>query len=220
MSTKSPKLIDKLTQLDGVGPALAKTLISKGVTKVADLKKPEYAAMISEETKYALKYKIEKRNTWDFIHSAIGNLPKYIIPVGSYRRKVPIIKDIDLLTTRPLSEVVVDLKNLFLERTIPFEIIGEYSSGDKKKSMIVLFAGKYLRLDLFKTTEEELPSALLHWTGSKNFNIRTRAVAKKKGYKLNQEGLFKDGVKIPAATEKEILTIIGVTYKSPEMRNE
>lgn len=232
MSTNTT-LISLLTQIDGIGEKIAKDLIAKGVTKKADLLKPMYFNSLPIESQYAVQYTISKVHPWDFIHSIVARLPDYIHPAGSYRRKAPVIKDIDLVTTHPLADTVRDIKRLRTAGKIPFDIIGEYSSGDKKKSMIVKYSNgegsstpdTYLRLDLFKTTDEELPFAMLHWTGSKTFNIRIRAHAKKQGYKLNQYGLFKiskDGKRqtsIPASTEREIMNIIGVTYKTPELRN-
>lgn len=226
-------LIIVLTQIDGVGEKIAKDLISRGVTKKSDLLKPQYFNSLPIESQYAVRYPVSKVHPWDFIHSIVARLPNYIHPAGSYRRKAPVIKDVDLVTTHSLADTVRDIIRLRKDSQLPFDILGEYSSGDKKKSMIIKYSGGkgsttgdvYLRLDLFKTTEEELPFAMLHWTGSKTFNIRIRAHAKKQGYKLNQYGLFKlsNGGKprksIPAASEREIMNIIGVTYKPPELRN-
>jgi DNA polymerase (family 10) len=212
----------ELIKIDGIGEKLADDLIEQGLKKVSDLKSPIFVGKLPIETQYTLKYKPERSHSWDFIHSIVAKLPAYIHPAGSYRRRAAVIKDVDLVTTHSLQETVQDIKQLSEEKIIPFRVIGEYASGDKKRSMIIKHAGKYLRLDLFKTVDEELPFAMLHWTGSKMFNIRIRAHAKKRGYKLNQYGLFKisDGKKVPnIASERDILTIIGVTYKPPELRN-
>lgn len=210
-------LKQELIKIDGIGEKLADSLIEQGLKKVKDLTSPLYINKLPLEAQYAIKYKPSKSHSWDFIHNIVTKLPNYIYPVGSYRRKAAIIKDVDLVTIRPLNETVNDIKKYL-------NVVGEYASGDKKRSMIILYAGKYLRLDLFKTTDEELPFAILHWTGSKSFNIRIRAHAKKQGYKLNQYGLYPitpaaKPITYPITSERDILTAIGVTYKAPEFRN-
>lgn len=42
------------------------------------------------------------------------------------------------------------------------------------------------RLDIYISTQEECPFALLHWTGSKDFNIEVRKIALKKGFSLSE----------------------------------
>ena len=68
--------------------------------------------------------------------------------------------------------------------------------------------------------EDEWGSGLLWFTGSKTFNIELRYTAKKKGYTLNQHGLFnRDTVeRIPIFTEKEILAFLGKNWIPPEKR--
>jgi DNA polymerase (family 10) len=90
--------------------------------------------------------------------------------------------------------------------------------------MIIYFREKNIKIDIFYTTKDALPYALLHYTGSKNFNIRVRSHAKSLGYKLNQYGLFdvKTGnqIIISKASEKTILKKLGITYKEPHERDE
>ena len=59
---------------------------------------------------------------------------------------------------------------------------------------------------------------LLYSTGSKQFNINLRTKAKKLGYKLNQEGLFKNNKKINVRGEKGIFKKLKVPYLPPEKR--
>lgn len=224
-------LLKKINEIRGMSAKQSKELIESGVKKLSDLTSPLYVDKLPMETQYELKYNPGTNFTWDYVHSIVSHLPIGMFPAGSYRRKAPYIGDIDIVTTKPLKEATDEMRLMYAEGRLPFEIMGEYASGDRKRSMIIRPTtnnrivgegnkSKYMRMDLFKTTDEELPFAMLHWTGSKSFNIRVRAHAKKKGYKLNQYGLFnKAGNKIKASTEKEILSAIGVTYKPPELRN-
>jgi len=148
-----------------------------------------------------------------------------IIPVGSYRRGLPTHKDIDLLTLLPIETIISAIKSCYNVKKI-------LAQGEKKCSLVIALNNNDVQIDLFYTTLDNLPFALFHYTGSKKFNIRTRRLAKIKGYKLNQYGLFrmvdkgkmdedkmaKTGKKIK--TERDIFDILGVTWKEPHERNE
>lgn len=66
---------------------------------------------------------------------------------------------------------------------------------------------------------DEWPSGLLHFTGSKEFNIKMRARAKKHGYKLNEYGLWLDDDRVIAPSEAEIFSCLGMSYVPPEERS-
>ena len=67
-------------------------------------------------------------------------------------------------------------------------------------------------------------SAILYFTGSKTFNINMRQIAKKKGYLLNEYGLFKISkgsinlIPEKIKSEKNIFDILGIPYISPSNR--
>lgn len=226
MSTKEKVLIDELIKIDGIGTKKAKELIAAGLTRKSDLRFVKYKKLLTAESLYALKYNISKNLRWDFasnvIHifqSVVGRLN--IIGVGSYRRKRPFLRDIDLLTTLPLKTILEKIQT-YNDKSEDSALlfIGAYSHGDKKLSMILHYNHKYFRTDIFKTTKKEMSFALLHYTGPKEFNIRVRAKAKYKGYKLNQFGLFdSSGSVVELKTEKAILDHLGISYKKPSERD-
>ncbi|WLG16000.1 O174L [African swine fever virus] len=76
------------------------------------------------------------------------------------------------------------------------------------------------QLDLFTALAEEKPYAVLHFTGPVSYLIRIRAALKKKNYKLNQYGLFKNQTLVPLkiTTEKELIKELGFTYRIPKKR--
>lgn len=79
------------------------------------------------------------------------------------------------------------------------------------------------KVDTFLTTPAEFEFALLYATGSGIFNIRMRGLAKRKGFMLNQHGLYKiQGdrlVDTEARTQEDVFRILGMTYREPTRRN-
>ena len=49
-------------------------------------------------------------------------------------------------------------------------------------------------------------------TFDKNDNIVIRSVAKHRGYLLNDNGLFKNGIKIPISNKKKLLKILNIHH--------
>jgi len=228
----------RLTAIHGIGPRLAAELVARGLTTRRDLQKASVLASLPLETQLELKCPSQTVN-WDLADSFVmllrdkTGLGPALIPVGSLRRRVQHLNDIDLLTVRPLAGVMSRVReaakppagNRILARgeDALFEIVGEYAAGPSKSSFVARYLGHCLRVDLFNTTREAMPFALLHHTGSKNFNVRCRAHAKAQGLKLNQFGLERtgSGPPIPAlTTERAVLDFIGVTWLPPQSRSE
>jgi DNA polymerase (family 10) len=76
------------------------------------------------------------------------------------------------------------------------------------------------RIDILIIESENWYPALLHFTGSKFFNIRLRSSAKSKGMKLSQHGLFDvaTGEKYPIRSEEDIFRILEQSYLPPSHR--
>jgi DNA polymerase (family 10) len=55
-------------------------------------------------------------------------------------------------------------------------------------------------------------------TGSPRFNIWQRALAKRKGFRLNEYGLWRENEWIAGRTEREIFDILGMKYYHPQER--
>lgn len=72
------------------------------------------------------------------------------------------------------------------------------------------------QVDFKVVPKKSWPFALLHFTGSKEENIRLRAISNRKGYKLNEYG-FNDNT-FNIKTEKEIYEFLNQIYKEPQNR--
>jgi len=89
---------------------------------------------------------------------------------------------------RGKQEDLHDLDVIYVGKEMPKLPFGELIQGgnDKREYRI---DGE--QVDVIRATKETLPFALLYFIGSKKFNIKMRAIAKKRGYRLNQESLRK-----------------------------
>ena len=133
--------------------------------------------------------------------------------VGSVRRRKETIGDADILAISENSKTIMDF---FVNMP---EVIRVYAHGETK-SAIKLKNG--MDVDLRVVPKESYGAALQYFTGSKDHNIIVREIAIKKGYKLNEYGLFKISgkkeIKIAGETEEKIYEKLGLDYIEPEMR--
>jgi DNA polymerase (family 10) len=153
---------------------------------------------------YSVKGKVAYDVAREIAEELIKALPDTLI-VGSLRRGCPIVGDVDLLTT---SQHTMGL--------LPFLVDEVFVQGDAKVS------GRKgeIQVDLNFTTVEAMGSALLHHTGSAQFNVFTRSRAKRQGYSLSQHGLFKGDQLVASQTEEEILRVLDMlTYLDPARRS-
>jgi DNA polymerase (family 10) len=131
---------------------------------------------------------------------------KKIVIVGSIRRKEKNPVDIDfVLIPRDKNKL-----ESFLKTKGKFLQGGEHESTWKIESV---------KVELYYTIEEEWGAALLAYSSKVGAGIGLRMIAKRKGLKLNNHGLFdKKGRKIAGKTEREIYDALGRKFKLPENR--
>lgn len=129
--------------------------------------------------------------------------------VGSARRMKETIGDADFLA------IADDPSAVMRAFTGLPGVVHVYARGETK-SAIRLQNG--MDVDLRVVPQESYGAAFNYFTGSKDHNIAMREIAIKKGYKLNEYGLFKGKKKIAGEDEKEIYRLLGLDYVEPEMR--
>lgn len=128
---------------------------------------------------------------------------------GSYRRRKETIGDIDILAASSFPKKIM---NIFTSMEDVEKIWG---SGITKSSVRVK---KGFDMDLRIVSEKSFGAALQYFTGSKTHNVQLRKIALKKGYKLNEYGLYKEEKCIASKTEEEIYNKLGMDYIPPELR--
>lgn len=78
------------------------------------------------------------------------------------------------------------------------------------------------RIDIRFVPYNSYGTALLYFTGSKNFNTAMRRKALKMGYTLSEYGLYKTdnkSIQIPTPTEEDVFKILEMKYKTPAERD-
>jgi DNA polymerase (family 10) len=129
---------------------------------------------------------------------------------GSLRRYKETIGDIDILASVRSSGDAL-MKKLSRHAQVEDVLV----SGETKTS-VRLKGG--LQVDLRVVRPEEYPFALIYFTGSKEHNTVLRSIAKEKGYKLNEYGLFKGKKSLPCKDEAQVYRALGLHYIPPEAR--
>ncbi len=219
--------MELLLTYTGIGPALAEKILkllvkyklphATEVQTTKSLNDERIYKLLPVATRADLKYHPTKKVPHKIISEIQAELKKIIkakhMVAGSFRREKPFSRDIDI--------VVCD-KNVLAK--LPFYrskrlYFGEpYAAGPSKISTFIIYTGtRYwtIKTDIFMATVTEFPAMSLFATGSAVFNIRMRALAKKRGYLLNQTGIFKDDVRITVKSELDIFKILGMTYHEP-----
>ncbi len=139
-----------------------------------------------------------------------SGLAKEVHIAGSTRRMRETVGDIDILALSNKPERLMDL----------FTKMGDVQSIISKgptRSTVWLNMG--LSCDLRVIDPKSIGAAQQYFTGSKDHNIKVREIAIKKGYKLNEYGLFdRKGKLIESRSEDVIYRKLGMQWVPPEMR--
>jgi DNA polymerase (family 10) len=121
------------------------------------------------------------------------------------------IGDIDILATGPNHEKIVHTFTHLLE-------VKEVLASGETKASVIVEGG--VQIDLRVVEEDSYGAALQYFTGSKGHNIHLRGIAKAKGIKINEYGVFKGEKKIGGKEEKDVYKILGMDWIEPELRED
>ncbi|PWW75983.1 hypothetical protein C7212DRAFT_295594 [Tuber magnatum] len=159
--------------------------------------------------------------------------------LGSYRRGAKDCGDIDIMITkegvegREITEILRELIEKLFEIDFlqcALAVPRGSDNGTKWHGASKVSSGPWRRIDFLIVPWAERGAALLYFTGNDIFNRSLRLLASKKGFRLNQSGLYKDvlrgrdrtkftdGVMVESESEEKIFEILGVPYRPPEHR--
>jgi len=141
----------------------------------------------------------------------LGNCPaiKKVEAAGSYRRGKDTVGDLDLLCVAGDADEAMDCLASF------DGVADTIARGDTKMSLR-LASG--LQCDLRVVPEESFGAAMQYFTGSKAHNIVLRGLAKDRGLKINEYGVFRGERRVAGQTEAEVYGALDLPCFPPEMR--
>ncbi|KAK4051868.1 hypothetical protein OIV83_002573 [Microbotryomycetes sp. JL201] len=251
-ASNDTKLIELFSGIYNVGRPISEELIALGARSLDDLRRDPNKFRLTESQKLGLEYyddlnqKIPREEVTE-LYNLAKKAARDIDPeleiycMGSYRRGQKDCGDIDLLVTRNtfdgkthrgmIGRLWTSLQRAGVARHV-LTASDDLSELDAKVNALCSLpkGGKMRRLDILGVPYDELPAALIYFTGNDYFNRSMRLKARHFGYRLNQRGLYKDvmrdrngkkvteGVREDCKTEKDIFEKLCVPYRPPEQR--
>lgn len=242
-----PRGLLEVMNIPGLGPKTVKHLWKElSVTSLADLKRVIDDGSIMQVPRMGEKTVQNIKDAMAFAEKAADRIPIGIaMPIaeelvarmmrvkgvrqcafaGSLRRGKETIGDVDLLIVADDADAARDAFT-----TMP-EVEKVLAKGESKCSVRLTLRGRHLQADLRLVPKASWGAALMYFTGSKEFNVRTRELALKKKMTLNEYGLYPEddektppqhrGVKaLAGVSELEIFAALGLPEIPPELREE
>ena len=128
---------------------------------------------------------------------------------GSYRRGKDTVGDLDVLVTS-------DSPSLVMEHFSRWPEIGHSLAQGETKQSVRLRSG--FQVDVRVVPQESFGAALQYFTGSKEHNIHIRGLAKDKGLKINEYGVYANDKYLAGAEEVDVYQTLGLPLFPPELR--
>lgn len=223
----------------GVGPSTIKSWVDKKIYTLSGLRQAVARGKIelNRMQKYGLMYysdlneripRSEVTALGEYIKRLLIQIdPAVIFTIaGSYRRGTANSGDIDILVSnreRFNGELLPQVVQL-LDTDPAF--VDTLSNGPERVTFLYKspISGKVRQIDILNLPYGSYWSGVLYFTGSYDFNEAMRGYAKKQGYRLNQNGLYRVGKRgrlelLPSHSEEEIFRLLGLKYVPPGERN-
>lgn len=231
LTKKLPAGVHGMMHIMGVGPKKAWRLYKElRIKSVAELEKAARAGRLQKLSGFGAKSEQEvlkgiatlKRGQERMLlgkavplaNEVVARLKKLkevkmIEPAGSLRRMQETIGDIDVLVISANAEKVMDAFTTMpnVERVL---------AKGPTKSAVVLKEG--VNADCRVLQPNSFGAALQYFTGNKEHNVSMRQLAIRKGFKLNEYGVFRGSKQIAGKTEEGVYKALGLRWIPPELR--
>jgi DNA polymerase (family 10) len=238
-----PSLVE-LLQIPGLGPKTVRQLNQElGIETVEDLRRAAASGQLRElrgmsaRTDALVLEGIAKlderfdRMRLDRAEELVSSLVEVLSPTpgvrsmepaGSFRRRKESIGDLDLLAE-------TDEPAALMDALTSFGLVDSVINRGGYKAAVRLLRGP--QVDLMIMPPGEAGTYLIHFTGSKEHNVRLRARARDRGWSLSEKGYLRigeDGEPLTGdaaelrtfATEAEAYAFLDLPYIEPEMRED
>ena len=132
---------------------------------------------------------------------------------GSFRRAVETSKDIDFI-------VVTEAVDVVRENLINTLAIQEVVAAGDTKISVILDLDEPVSVDFRLVKDKEYATALHHFTGSKDHNVRMRQLAKARGEKISEYGVEQeDGTVLTFQDEAAFFAHFDLPWIPPSLRS-
>ncbi len=230
-----PESVLALVRIPGVGPKKAAALSKQlGIKTLDELRAACESGAVrkikgfGETTEKAIlkgiavAEQVNVRMYWSESDLVVQSLREHLLAArgiqqieftGSYRRGKDTVGDIDILVVAKEPAAVMDQLDRYGDRE---EVLAR---GETRMS-IRTYRG--MQVDLRVVPAESFGAALQYFTGSKEHNVVVRGMAKDRGLKINEYGVYRvdesGETRIAGATEEEVYQAIGLPVFPPELR--
>ncbi len=239
-----PRNLIDLLQIEGLGPKRVATMYHKlGITNIQDLATSVQQGKLLELSGFGekivnkiiqgIKHFNEHKSQFllaDILPVAqeiIANLSQipgitHIESAGSLRRWKETVKDLDILVT---GDSLLAAKVMDVFTSLP-QVEKVLQKGETK-SCVQLITG--IQVDLRFVPSNCFGASMQYFSGSKEHNIVLRTLAREKGFKISEYGIFHiqtnlqessemQEICIASENEADIYSQLGMDYIEPELR--
>jgi DNA ligase-1 len=242
--------IENLSKVAGIGRATATKLYNDfNITTVQELKELYELNKSIINSKQAIglihyddllkRIPRSEMDNWKDILTSIFqdtldslNIDGSLIISGSYRREKDDSGDVDvLIISKIYNESLMNLFYINLLESGIFKKENIIASGGTKIMAIAKILDTFRHVDIFYFSLEVFPFALLFTTGSKEFNLKMRSHALKRGFSLNERNLTKKNGNLVSdeeyiakinkrlpTSEEDIFNFLDYKYVEPKYR--
>lgn len=229
-----PKGLLPLLKLPGLGgKKIAKLHQELGIDSAESLKAACEAGKVRELAGFAVKTeekilkelanlanRSERLPIWQLepvvlqIEALLGSMKEVdrFSVAGSFRRALETSKDIDFIV---VTEAVEEVREKLLNSLAIQEVV---AAGDTKIS-VILDLDEPVSVDFRLVKDNEYATALHHFTGSKDHNVRMRQIAKARGEKISEYGVEQeDGTVLTFQDEAAFFAHFNLPWIPPSLR--
>lgn len=230
-----PPGVRGMLRIPGVGPRTAAAVFEHlGVASVDDLEKAARDGRVrsvpgmgpKSEENILRAIETLREGTWKRVPLAVArvladSLIDMMKPVegvhdaaaaGSLRRLKETCGDIDIVVGAGKVDRVMEAVGAWRETS---DVL---SQGEERGTFLTRDG---VNVDVWVVPPAEFVTALHHATGSKAHNVRLRSIARERGLKINEHGVFREtGEALPITAETDIYDSLGLQYIPPELRED
>lgn len=235
LKAEIPAGLVQLVHIPGVGPKTAKLLFEeKGIDSIEKLEAASRAGQLRSLPGIKAKTEQNILRGIEMLKRASGRMPlgqalplaeeiiarlrrvkgnQRILYAGSLRRMKDTVGDVDLLAVSTAPEKVMDA-------FVSLPMVQQVLAKGETKSSVMTRQG--IQVDVRVVPPEAFGAALVYFTGSKAHNIHLRDMARKKGLKISEYGVFQErtGKWIAGKEEEEIYGVLKLPFVPPELRED